>query len=63
MEKVYEIYIKTTPEGLWEAITDSDLRRKYNFGVGIETDWTPGSRYEGVHRWCPKLFSRARTWR
>ena len=28
MEKMYEIYIKTTPEGLWEAITDSDLRRK-----------------------------------
>src|SRR6202048_4761329 len=33
MEKVFEIYIKTTPERLWQAITDSDLRRKYNFGV------------------------------
>src|SRR5450830_197584 len=49
MEKVFEIYIKTTPERLWEAITDSDMRRKYNFGVGVNTDWTPGSRYEGVH--------------
>src|SRR6266567_593956 len=28
MEKVFEIYIKTTPERLWEAITDSELRRK-----------------------------------
>jgi uncharacterized protein YndB with AHSA1/START domain len=45
MEKVFEIYIKTTPERLWEAITDSELRSKYNFGVGIESDWTPGSRY------------------
>src|ERR1700694_5716286 len=26
MEKVFEIYIKTTPERLWEAITDSELR-------------------------------------
>src|SRR2546423_2360161 len=26
MEKVFEIYIKTTPERLWEAITDPDLR-------------------------------------
>src|SRR5438132_13739653 len=28
MEKVFEIYIKTTPESLWQAITDSELRRK-----------------------------------
>src|ERR671925_227886 len=30
MEKVFEIYIKTTPERLWEAITDDELRRTYN---------------------------------
>jgi uncharacterized protein YndB with AHSA1/START domain/DNA-binding transcriptional ArsR family regulator len=48
MEKVFEIYIKTTPERLWEAITDIELRRKYNFGVGVESDWTQGSHYEGV---------------
>ncbi|MEA2356440.1 MAG: hypothetical protein QOD61_2569, partial [Solirubrobacteraceae bacterium] len=48
-----EIYIKTTPERLWEAITDSDLRRRYNFGVGVESDWTPGSRYEGAHPGAP----------
>lgn len=50
MEKVFEIYIKTTPERLWEAITDSELRAKYNFGVGIDTDWTAGSHYVGAHR-------------
>src|SRR3954451_3688535 len=49
MEKVFEIYIKTTPERLWEAITDDELRQKYNFGVGVQSDWTPGSSYEGVH--------------
>jgi uncharacterized protein YndB with AHSA1/START domain len=42
---VFEIYIKTTPERLWEAITDSELRQKYNFGVGTISDWTPGSEY------------------
>jgi uncharacterized protein YndB with AHSA1/START domain len=46
MEKVFEIYIKTTPERLWEAITDSEMRRTYNFGVNVESDWTAGSRYE-----------------
>jgi DNA-binding transcriptional ArsR family regulator len=50
MEKVFEIYIKTTPERLWEAITDAELRSKYTFGVGIESDWAPGSHYESGHR-------------
>jgi uncharacterized protein YndB with AHSA1/START domain len=46
MEKVFEIYIKTTPDRLWQAITDDELRQKYNFGMGIQSDWTPGSSYE-----------------
>jgi len=48
MEKVFEIYIKTTPERLWETITNPELRRKYNFSAGVESDWTPGSRYQGI---------------
>ena len=44
MEKVFEIYIRTTPERLWEAITDPGLRSKYNFGARVESDWTPGSQ-------------------
>ncbi len=44
-EKVFEIFIKTTPERLWEAIIDPELRRKYNFGASASSDWTPGSDY------------------
>jgi uncharacterized protein YndB with AHSA1/START domain len=46
MEKVFEIYIRTTPERLWEAITDAEIRAKYNFGAGVVSDWAPGSRLE-----------------
>jgi uncharacterized protein YndB with AHSA1/START domain len=46
---VFEIYIKTTPERLWEAITDPAMRAKYNFGVGVESDWSNGSAYQAVH--------------
>jgi uncharacterized protein YndB with AHSA1/START domain len=46
MEKVFEIYIKTTPERLWEAITDPEIRAKYNFGAAVHTDWKVGSRIE-----------------
>lgn len=45
MEKVFEIYIKTSPQQLWDAITDPDLRSRYNFGVRVESDWTEGSGY------------------
>ncbi|CAG4892307.1 ArsR/SmtB family transcription factor [Paraburkholderia saeva] len=48
MEKVFEIYIKTTPERLWEAIINKEMRAKYTFGLQVSSDWTPGSRYEGL---------------
>src|ERR1700694_5497824 len=48
MEKVFEIYIKTTPERLWQAITDTEMRRKYTFGAVVTSDWTRGSRYQGL---------------
>jgi len=46
MEKVFEIYIKTTPERLWDAITDPEVRARYNFGAGAHSDWSPGARVE-----------------
>ncbi len=49
MEKVFEIYIKTTPERLWHALTDSEMRSRYTFGVGVESDWSQGSPYRGIH--------------
>jgi DNA-binding transcriptional ArsR family regulator len=47
MEKVFEIYIKTSPEKLWDAITNPEMRSKYAFGVGVFSDWKVGSQYEG----------------
>jgi uncharacterized protein YndB with AHSA1/START domain len=43
---VFETYIKTTPERLWDAITDPEMRAKYSFGVRSDSDWTPGSHYK-----------------
>jgi uncharacterized protein YndB with AHSA1/START domain len=49
MEKVFEIYIRTTPDRLWDAITDPETRARYHFGSRIVSDWAEGSRYELVH--------------
>jgi uncharacterized protein YndB with AHSA1/START domain/DNA-binding transcriptional ArsR family regulator len=56
MEKVFEIYIRTTPERLWQAIVDRDERRKYQFGAEARSEWKPGSRYELVHPSPPGLL-------
>jgi uncharacterized protein YndB with AHSA1/START domain len=54
MEKIFEIYIRTTPERLWQAITDPRIRAKYHFGSNIESDWAPGSPYRLVHAGAPR---------
>jgi uncharacterized protein YndB with AHSA1/START domain len=41
-EFVYTTYIKTTPERLWQALTDPAFTSQY-WGVTFETDWTVGS--------------------
>jgi uncharacterized protein YndB with AHSA1/START domain/DNA-binding transcriptional ArsR family regulator len=48
MEKMFEIYIRTTPQRLWDAIIDPETRAKYNFGARVRSEWTPGSRVELV---------------
>ncbi len=53
MEKVFEIYIRTTPDRLWAAITDPVVRAKYHFGTRVESAWTPGSPYALVHPGAP----------
>jgi uncharacterized protein YndB with AHSA1/START domain len=45
---VFEIYIKTTPERLWEAITSEQMRKRYSFGVGTVSDWSQGSEYRSA---------------
>jgi uncharacterized protein YndB with AHSA1/START domain len=42
---VFEIYIKATPQRIWDAITDPAQRAKYSFGVQTQSDWTTGSSY------------------
>jgi uncharacterized protein YndB with AHSA1/START domain len=48
---VYTIYIQTTPEHLWQALTDPAFTRRY-WGATHDTDWKAGSpmvwHYGGV---------------
>ena len=43
LQHVYRVYIRTTPERLWQAITDGDLTKLYFFGGAVQSDWRAGS--------------------
>ena len=55
MEKIFEIYIRTTPERLWKAITDSETRTKFQFGNRIEFDVGAGVAVPGDQPALPKV--------
>jgi uncharacterized protein YndB with AHSA1/START domain/DNA-binding transcriptional ArsR family regulator len=40
---VYEVYIRTTPEALWDAITKPEFTRQYFYGSSVKSDWKVGS--------------------
>jgi uncharacterized protein YndB with AHSA1/START domain len=42
-EFVYVTYIKTSPEKLWDALTQPEFTRLYWFGMAVTSDWKTGS--------------------
>jgi uncharacterized protein YndB with AHSA1/START domain len=45
---VYVVYIRTTAEQLWEALTSAEFTRQYWFGEHQETSWTKGAPWKLV---------------
>ena len=43
--QVYEIYIRTSPERLWQALTDGELTKQYYYGTEIRSDMQVGSPF------------------
>jgi uncharacterized protein YndB with AHSA1/START domain len=42
---VYEVYIRTSPERLWQAITSPEYTTRYFYGGRFESTWQPGTPY------------------
>jgi uncharacterized protein YndB with AHSA1/START domain len=47
--QVYRVYIKATPEAIWDAITKPEWTERYGYGGRVEYDLRPG----GAHRVAP----------
>jgi uncharacterized protein YndB with AHSA1/START domain len=46
--QVYSVFIKATPEQVWEAITNPEFTQKYFYGSRIESTFEPGQPYLGL---------------
>jgi uncharacterized protein YndB with AHSA1/START domain/DNA-binding transcriptional ArsR family regulator len=46
--QIYQVFIRTTPEKLWQALTDSAVTKKYFFGEAIHSDWKRGSEWYSI---------------
>ena len=42
---VFVVFIKATPERIWDAITESEFTLQYYFASTVESDWTAGTDY------------------
>lgn len=51
--QVHRIYINTTPEAIWTAITDPDWTARYGYGGRREFDLRPGGSY--LHYSSPEM--------
>jgi uncharacterized protein YndB with AHSA1/START domain len=49
IEFVYETFIRTTPQRLWDAITKPEFTRQYWGGGENRSDWNKGSKWQHVH--------------
>ena len=45
--QVYRVYIKATPEAVWEAITQPDWTEQYLYQTRVDYDMRPGGEYRG----------------
>jgi uncharacterized protein YndB with AHSA1/START domain len=45
-EQVYQVFIKASPEQIWEAITTPEFTAKYFYGSHVESSFQPGAPAE-----------------
>ena len=45
--QVYQVFIKATPDQIWDAITKPEFTQQYFYGSVIDSSFEPGTPYHG----------------
>jgi uncharacterized protein YndB with AHSA1/START domain len=48
LTQTYRVWIKATPEAIWQALTDPDWVGRYGYGGGLELELRPGGAYRAT---------------
>ncbi len=54
--QIYQVFIKASPEAIWEAITKPEFTAKYFHGSNVDSTFEPGAAY---HSYSP---DRSQLW-
>ena len=46
--QVYRVYIRATPQAIWDAITTPEWSQKYGYGGDVEYDLRPGGGFRAL---------------
>ena len=46
--QVYRVWIRATPEAIWDAITKPEWTERYGYGSPVEYELRPGGAYRGL---------------
>jgi uncharacterized protein YndB with AHSA1/START domain len=64
---VYQLFIKATPEQIWDAITKPEFTTKYFHGSYVDSSFRPGAPYNGYstdrsQHWVDGEVGNTRLW-
>jgi uncharacterized protein YndB with AHSA1/START domain len=46
--QVYKVYIKATPQAIWDALTRSEWTKRYGYGGTVQFDLRTGGKYKAM---------------
>jgi uncharacterized protein YndB with AHSA1/START domain len=46
--QIYRVYIKATPEAIWDAITEPEWSQRYGYGGRVDVDLRPGGSFRVI---------------
>jgi uncharacterized protein YndB with AHSA1/START domain len=54
--QVHRVYIKATPQAIWDAITTSEWTARFGYGNGVDYDLRPGGPFQALASAAMKQF-------
>ena len=52
---VFETYIRSTPEQVWQGLTDPAFTKQYFYGCAVDSGWEPGDEYRFAGEFGPAI--------